>query len=125
MEDSLSKVHDRRNQKLQRCRCSRCFRRFYVHTSYFPLSLRQLLVEQVLYFVIVCGMTLVTTAELVKISRSTVSRIVCLSRQSLSYQKERHRELLRKFKQLSPTLQEVRYLDETFYTITGKTVYLI
>ena len=116
---------DRRNHNLQRYRCSHCFRRFYAHTSYFPLSLRKLLVEQVLYFVIVCGMTLTLTAELLKISRSTVSRIICLSRQALNFQKERHRELLRKFKQLSPARQEVRYLDETFYKIAGKTVYLI
>ena len=76
----------------------------------------------IFHLVIVCGRTLVITAELLKISCNTVNRIVCLIRQSLNYQKKRHHELLRKFKQLPPALQEVRYLDETFYTIAEKTV---
>ena len=114
---------DRRNYMQQRYRCVKCSKRFYGHTSYFPLCLRQLLVQYILSLVITSGMALKTVAELLQMSSSTISRVVCFSQQTL--QSEKKQQLLRKFKQLSPAQQEVVYLDETFYSIAGKTVYLI
>ena len=105
---------DRRNQMEQRYRCAICSKRFYGHTSYFPLYFRQLLIQYILSLVIASGMTLKTVAGILQLSRSTISRIVCFAQQTV--QSGKKQQLLRKFKQLSPAQQEVATSMKPFTT---------
>ena len=116
---------DHRNNGEQRYKCLMCGKRFYSYTSYFVHQKLKELIAQIFRLVFKHGATLQMVAVVFKISVSSVSRLIYACEQQLEQTAARIQHFHQRFKSLCPQLQEVIYLDETFFRVQQKTYFLI
>ena len=81
--------------------------------------------QTIFSLIFIYGSTIKAITERFALSRSTVSRLVCMTEKRITHNMQAIQEFHRRFKRLCPQKQAIIYLDETYFRINGRTFLLI